>query len=82
MSGQHWECPCGWAGHEDELVSHVEFIGNREEPPEYGATCPQCHGDWEQMSEPDPDVECPACSEIALPAKGGECTECHGLAYF
>jgi len=29
------------------------------------------------------DMECPYCSEIALPApNGGECGECHLLAYF
>jgi len=50
---QNWDCECGWTGHEDELESRCEFAGNREEPPEYSASCPSCGCDWERMTESD-----------------------------
>ena len=74
MSNQQWECPCGWTGHEDELISHCEFAGSREEPPEYGATCPQCGDDWEGMSEPS---MCKCCEDVQVKNDGDICTECY-----
>ncbi len=76
-TGQQWECPCGWEGHEDELISHLEFAGNREEPPEYGATCPACGDDWEGMSEP---VLCAGCGDERVRNDGDYCTECYTAA--
>jgi hypothetical protein len=78
---QHWECTCGWTGHEDEFRAECVFHGNREEPPEYEAYCPDCGANADQMSEVEM-LECPACSEIALPGTGGECIECHSIAHF
>ena len=52
---QHYECTsCGWTGHEDDLRSEQTFAGNREEPPEFEAYCPECGDNWDQMSEVDP----------------------------
>lgn len=48
---QEWDCSCGWTGHEDDLRSECTFAGNREEPPEYEAYCPDCGSNWDQMTE-------------------------------
>lgn len=57
---QHYDCDCGWTGHEDELRSECTFHGNREEPAEFEAYCPECGNNWDQMSEADPGAQCDA----------------------
>lgn len=54
---QHWDCECGWTGHEDELRSECTFHATREEPAEYEAWCPQCGADWERMTETETEEE-------------------------
>ena len=50
MISQYHECDeCGWTGHEDDLRSECTFAGNREEPAEYDAHCPQCNNNWDSM---------------------------------
>lgn len=29
-----------------------------------------------------PTIECPNCGELEMPAPGGECPDCHHLAFF
>lgn len=73
---QHYECTCGWSGHEDEFRSECTFNETRLEPAEYECYCPDCGRNADQMDEIEM-LECPACSEICLPSTGGECIECH-----
>lgn len=56
---QEWQClECGWQGHEDDLRSVCVFHGNRIEPPEYEAYCPDCGENWECMIERDVCTSC------------------------
>lgn len=55
VHNQMWQCgECDWHGHDDDIRSEQVFAGNREEPAEYQGFCPECGGDWEQMTEYDP----------------------------
>lgn len=71
---QHYQClECGWQGHEDELRSECTFAGNREEPPEYEAYCPDCGENWDSMIEAD---VCTSCNnEFQIP-ESNLCAPC------
>jgi predicted RNA-binding Zn-ribbon protein involved in translation (DUF1610 family) len=51
LFNQHYDCDCGWTGHEDDLRSECVFHETREEPAEYAGYCPDCGSNWDQMSE-------------------------------
>ena len=73
MSGQNWDCDCGWSGHDDELRAECTFHGSREEPAEYDAYCPSCGNNADQMSEA---IMCSACEDVQVKSDGDYCSEC------
>ena len=73
---QHYQCACGWTGHEDEFRSELAFAETEIDPAEYECYCPDCGQNADSMEEIEM-MECPSCSEIGLPSTGGECIECH-----
>lgn len=67
-------CP-SCSGNWDQMTEPCEHVYQDDGDPR----CINCNA---PAVPADSDMECPSCSEIALPAKGGECGECHALAYF
>lgn len=56
---QHYECvQCGWRGHEDDLRSECVDPGDRLQPPEWQAFCPDCGNNWECMIEAETCTSC------------------------
>ena len=69
-----WEChSCKGEFDEKEIETKLYFAGNREEPPEYTAHCPNC--DSTDIDEID-CILCSSCEDEIVQHEGDQCSEC------